>query len=160
MPDQVGDIDPERIVLHLHRLVEGEDLLSEMEAEPGEGLGVAIEELRRLAAHHAIEGGHALLAIEQELHHASGQLAIAAMGGGLRLRGPDQQAADRMALVERIEQPAHLVAIPDVAPLELGQGHVAAVDVVEDGGDLHFRRILPVRSCCIIPCLSELAFST
>ena len=26
MPEQVGDIDPERIVLHLHRLVEGEHL--------------------------------------------------------------------------------------------------------------------------------------
>ena len=42
-----------------------------------------------------------------------------------------------MALVEGIKQPPHLVAIPDVAPLELGQGHVAAVDMVEDGGDLH-----------------------
>jgi hypothetical protein len=59
------------------------------------------------------------------------------MGGGLRLRGPDQQTANGMALVKGIEQPAHLVAIPDVAPLELGQGHVTAVDVVEDGGDLH-----------------------
>lgn len=59
------------------------------------------------------------------------------MGGGLRLRGPHQQTADGMALVERIKQPVHLVAIPDVAPLELRQGHVAAVDVVEDGGDLH-----------------------
>ena len=63
--------------------------------------------------------------------------AITSMGGGLRLRGPHQQAADGMALVERIEQPTHLVAIPHVPPLELGQGHVAAVDVVEDGGDLH-----------------------
>jgi hypothetical protein len=53
-------------------LVEGKHFLSEMEAEPGEGLGVAIEELGRLAPHHAIEGGHALLAIEQQLHHTSG----------------------------------------------------------------------------------------
>jgi hypothetical protein len=59
------------------------------------------------------------------------------MGGGLRLRGPDQQAADGMALVERIEQPAHLVAIPHVASLEFRQRYVGAVDVVEDGGDFH-----------------------
>ena len=59
------------------------------------------------------------------------------MGGGLRLRGPNQQATNGMPLVKGVEQPTHLVAIPDVAPLELGQGHVAAVDVVEDDGDLH-----------------------
>lgn len=59
------------------------------------------------------------------------------MGGGQGFGGPNQQTAERMALVERIKQPVHLVAIPDVAPLELRQGHVAAVDVVEDGGDLH-----------------------
>jgi len=42
-----------------------------------------------------------------------------------------------MALVEGIEQPPHLITIPDVAPLELRQGHMAAIDVVEDGRDLH-----------------------
>lgn len=59
------------------------------------------------------------------------------MDGGLRLRGPNQQATDGTELVKGVEQPAPLVGIPDVAPLELRQGHVAAVDVVEDGGDLH-----------------------
>ena len=63
--------------------------------------------------------------------------AITAMGGGLRLRSPDQQTADGMTLVEEIKQPAHLVAIQHVTPLELGQGHVTSVDVVEDGGDSH-----------------------
>jgi hypothetical protein len=42
-----------------------------------------------------------------------------------------------MAFVEGIEQAWDLVTVPDVAPLELRQGHVAAVDVVEDGGDFH-----------------------
>jgi hypothetical protein len=101
--EQVGDIDPERIVLHLHRLVEGKHFLSEMEAEPCESLSIAIKELGSLAAHHAIQGGHALLAIEQQLHHTSGQLAITAMGSGLRLCGPDQQATNGMALIKRIE---------------------------------------------------------
>lgn len=66
--------------------------------------------------------------------------AITAMGGGLRLRSPDQQTADGMALVEGIKQPAHLVAIQQVTPLELGQGHVTSVDGVEDGGDFHVGR--------------------
>jgi hypothetical protein len=39
--------------------------------------------------------------------------------------------------VEGLEQTPHLLTVPDIAPLELRQGHVAAVDVVEDGGDLH-----------------------
>lgn len=59
------------------------------------------------------------------------------MGGGLGLCRPDQQPADRVALVEGIEQTPYLVAVPHVAPLEFRQCHVAAVDVVEDGGDLH-----------------------
>ena len=59
------------------------------------------------------------------------------MGGGLGLCHPDQQSTDRVALVEGSEQTPHLVAIPHVAPLELRQDHVAAVDVVEAGGDLH-----------------------
>jgi len=59
------------------------------------------------------------------------------MGSGLGLCRPDQQATDRVAIVERIEQTPHHITIPDVASLELGQGHGAAVDVVKDGGDLH-----------------------
>ncbi len=72
------------------------------------------------------------------------------MGGGLRLRGPDQQATYRMAFVERIEKPVHLVAIPHVAPRELRQSHVAAVDVVEDGGDLHGNFTKSIREPIVI----------
>jgi hypothetical protein len=42
-----------------------------------------------------------------------------------------------VAFVEGIEQTPHLASIPDIAPLELRQGHIGAVDVVEDGGDFH-----------------------
>jgi hypothetical protein len=59
------------------------------------------------------------------------------MDGGLGLCRADQQSADRVAFVERIEQPTDLVTIPDVASLELEQGHGAAVDLIEEGGDLH-----------------------
>lgn len=59
------------------------------------------------------------------------------MDGGLRFSSPHHQAADGTAIVEQIEQPAQWVTVPHVPPLELGQGHLAAVDVVKDGGDVH-----------------------
>ena len=79
---------------------------------------------------------------------------------GLRLRGPHQEPANRMAAVERVEQTAHLVAVPDVAALELGQRHVPTVDVVENRGDLHINLVLPVRSSCIMPCLRSRVLSS
>ena len=54
-------------------------------------------------------------------------IADAALG---EIGGPDQQASDRMTAIERLEQAAHLLATPDISPLELGQGHEAVVDVV------------------------------
>jgi hypothetical protein len=43
-----------------------------------------------------------------------------------------------------------LVAIPDIAALKLRESHMTAVDVVEDGVDLHMIRLLPVSSSCIM----------
>ncbi|MCU0990925.1 MAG: hypothetical protein MUE63_15490 [Xanthomonadales bacterium] len=124
-----------------------------MEVQAGEGLRVAIEEAWRLAADHAVERCHALLPVEQQLHDARRQRAFAAARGGLAFGGPNQQAAHRVA-VQRFEQPAHLVAVPRIAALELGQRHVPAVDVIQDRRDLHVSRILPVSSVCIMPCSS------
>lgn len=59
----------------------------------------------------------------------------------LLLHGPRQPTDVEVPLGERTARPAHLVAIPDVTPLELGQGHVATVDVDEDGGDFHGRQL-------------------
>ena len=83
-----------------------------------------------------------LLPVEGQFHDARGERPVAPVGGRPRLGGPHEQAADGMAAIERIEKPAHLVAVPDVAPLELGEGHVPAIDVVEDGGDFHVRESL------------------
>jgi hypothetical protein len=47
-----------------------------------------------------------------------------------------------MPSVKRVEESAHLVAVPDIAALELREGHVATVDVVEDRGDFHTSRVL------------------
>jgi hypothetical protein len=49
------------------------------------------------------------------------------------------------------EQFSDLVAVPHIAALELGQSHVATVDVVEDGGDFHKGLVLPARSFCNVP---------
>jgi hypothetical protein len=129
-----------------------------MKPQASERLGVAIEELERLPAHDAVDRGHALLAVEEQLDHTGGERPVAAMRGGLGLRGPHEQAAHGAAQVERGEELADLVAVPDEAALEFRKGHVTAVDVVEDGGDLHTRRILPVRSSCIMPCWRARAF--
>jgi hypothetical protein len=42
-----------------------------------------------------------------------------------------------MLPIERIKQTSDLVTVPNITTLELRKGHVAAVDMVEDRGDLH-----------------------
>jgi len=49
----------------------------------------------------------------------------------------DELSADRLAAIEGVEQATDLVTVADVAPLDFREGHVAAVDVVEDGGEFH-----------------------
>lgn len=85
----------------------------------------------------AVQRGHALLPVEQQLHHPSCQGTVTAVSGRLRFGGPDQKTTDGAAQVQRSEQLAHRVPIPGVATLKLGQCHMAAVDVIEDGGYLH-----------------------
>ena len=106
------------------------DLVVEVEVQPGERLGVAVEEAGRPAADQAVEAGDPLLAVEQELDGARGQGPVAAGPGVLGAGLPDEQAADGVLAVERLHQAADLVAVPDVAALELGQGHAAQVDLV------------------------------
>ena len=130
-------VDPKRIVLHLERAVEGELLAIEVEVQPGERLRVAVEELRRPAANDAVERGHPLLPVEQQLDHAGRDRTVAARVRVLRARGPDQEAADRIAPVKRLHQRAHLVAVPDVAALELGERDAAEVDLGENVADFH-----------------------
>ena len=55
----------------------------------------------------------------------------------LRPRDPDKEATDWVSPVHAVQETSHLVSVPDIAPLELGQGHRAVVDVVEDGRNLH-----------------------
>ena len=134
---QRGNIDPQRIVAHLDWLVKGEGLVFQMEPQPREGLRITVEELGCLAAYHPIERGHALLPVEQQLDAAGGDRAIAPSVCRLRLRHPYEKTTYRMPTVKRIEQAAHLVAVPHVAALELGQRHIAAIDQIEDSRDLH-----------------------
>ena len=47
LPHQTGDINPQRIILHLDGLVKCERLILKVEHQVGEGLGVPVEERRR-----------------------------------------------------------------------------------------------------------------
>ena len=127
------DVDPKGIVLHLHRLEELERLAGKMESQPREGLGIAVEKLRRATANDAVERRHSLLAVKEQLHDPSRKGALAPVVCRTGFSGPDEQPSDGMAAVEGVKKSADLVAVPDVASLKLRQRHVAAVDVVEDG---------------------------
>jgi hypothetical protein len=61
-----------------------------MKAKARESLRVAIEKLGRLTANDAIEGGYALLAIEQQFDYSSRKDGITTMCGSLGLCSPDQ----------------------------------------------------------------------
>ena len=100
---QLRDINPERIIPHLHRLIKLKGLRIEMEPEPGERLGVPVEKLWRLATHHAVQRRHALLAVQQEFHHAGGERPFTTVHGRFGFGGPHEQAAHRAAQVERSE---------------------------------------------------------
>jgi len=117
---QLGYVDPQWVVLHFDRLKELESLRIQVETQAGERLGITIEKLRRLAARHAVNGGHALLTIEQQLNNPPRQRSVTAMGSGLGFGGPDEQPADRVTTIEGIEQTAHLIAVPDITALEFG----------------------------------------
>ena len=67
---QLGDVDPERIVPHLEGLIEGEHLVAEMEAQIGKRALVPLEEGRNFSADKAVERSDALLAVEEELYEA------------------------------------------------------------------------------------------
>lgn len=129
---QGGDVDPQRVVGHLGGGVELEDLVLQVEVQAGEDLGVALEEPGRDAPDDAVEGGDALLAVEEEPGRAPRRRrpTSASDGGRAGRRHPHQQAAHRVLAVQRGHEAADLLAVPDVAPLELGQGHIRAVYLV------------------------------
>ena len=138
------DADPRRIVLHAGLLPEAKLL----------GLGIEVEieeqrfsfvEPRRFALEQHVERGQALLSVEEQQGVAvARRLAVAYRR---RLVGaPDQQMAGRMLSIERLDQPAHLIAVPDVAALELRQQNLTATDLIQQFADrFHFMhaRILP-----------------
>ncbi len=144
---ELGHIHPQGVSLHLGGHEEAELLCLQVEVKARKGVRIPVEELGGVAPDDAVETGDALLAIQQELDHAGRQGAISPRRGAQGLRGPHQQAAHGVALVERKHQPPHLIPVPHISALELGEGHVAAVDVVEDGGELHDRILDMVLIC-------------
>src|SRR5687768_15609566 len=101
-----------------------------MEPKARKCLGISVKKLWWPSTHDAIERGHSLLPVKQQLDYAGRKGRAATMRRGLRFRRPYQQSAHRVASVKRVEQAAHLIPVPNVAALKLRQGHVPAVDVI------------------------------
>src|SRR5262249_40096081 len=116
---QVGDVYPGRIVAHFERSVELKSLIFEIEAKASKRLRIAVEETRRATANDAVERGDTLLSIEEQIDTTRRDRAIAPCIGILGACLPDEEAANGMPLVERGHEAAHLVAVPDIAALEL-----------------------------------------
>ena len=76
------------------------------------------------------------MCIRDRLHSARCEWTAAASVRALGLGHPHEQAAHGVPPVERGHQSAHLLAVPDVAALELGQGDAADVDLVEEYVDI------------------------
>ena len=117
--EEGGDVDPARVALHLDRCVELERLGLDVEPEPGERVGIAVEERRRAAADDAVERGDPLLTVEEELFGTGGRRTTP-HGLSAALGLPHEQGTDGEAVVHRLHQSADLVPVPDVATLELG----------------------------------------
>ncbi len=148
---EAGHIHPQGVALHLGGHVEAELLCLQVEVEAREGVRVAVEEPGGVAPDDAVEAGDALLAVQQELDHAGCQGPVSPRRGTQGLRGPHQQSTHGVALVEREHEASDLIPVPHIAALELGQGHVAAVDVVEDGGELHLTALDGCGHGCNMP---------
>src|SRR5690606_8044836 len=67
-----GDVDPEGVVAHLHRRVELERLIGQVEAQVRERRRIPIEEAGRTATDDAVERGDALLAVEEQVNRVAG----------------------------------------------------------------------------------------
>ena len=97
---QVGDVYPEWVFAHEQRLVEAEFHVSEVEVEVGEGPRIAVEECGWRSPDDPVQRGDALLPVEQQPHDAWCKLPFTPVARTLGRRGPDEQAADRVAVVQ------------------------------------------------------------
>ncbi len=97
---QLGDIDPEGVVLHTRGLVEPELLLLEMEVEPCKGPGIAVEERGRFATDDPVERCHPLLAVQEQPHDTRRKILFSPVIHVLRRCRPYKQAPNRMAAVQ------------------------------------------------------------
>lgn len=117
--------------------MKAELLVPKVEIQVGECPSFTVEECRRLSPDDPVERRDSLLPVQQEAHNTRGKLLVSPVAGAVRPSSPDQQATDWVTAVQRVHERTYLVAVPDVAPLELRQRHVTAIDMVEDGRYLH-----------------------
>ena len=96
---------------------------------------IAVHEFWGLAANDAVEGGDTLLPIKEEFNSpgAEGAVAFGEVANLLCFGFPNEEAADGVPSVEGSHQIPNLIAVPNVAPLELRKGNAAHVDLVKNG---------------------------
>src|SRR5262249_36771379 len=130
--EQTGDVDPPRVTLHLGRRVELERLVFDVEMQAGEGLLVALEERWRLATGDPIQRGDPLLPVQYQHPDSRSPDHLPPPRCAIGLDLPDQQTANRIVTVEEPHEATDLVAVPDIAPLELRQQDAPKVDLKQN----------------------------
>ena len=129
LPEEVVDADPGRVVLHERLLPEPELLGLHVEVQIEEQR-LALVELGGCTLEQHVQRRQALLPVEQQQRVPVVQ-RLAAAHQRWFVRAPDQQVSGGVLPVERLHQPPHLVLVPDVAALELGQQNLVAADLAQ-----------------------------
>ena len=126
---ELVNADPRRVVLHTRLLPEAELLGLHVEVQVEEER-LALVEPRRLAPEQHIQRRQTLLSVEQQQRMSVARRLAAAHQRRL-VRAPDQEMSRRMLPIEGLHQPAHLIAVPDVPTLELGQQDLVAAGLIQ-----------------------------
>ena len=130
LAQELVDADPGRVLLHPRLLPEAELPGLDVEVQVEEQL-LALVEAGRLASEQHVERRQPLLAVEQHQRVAVAGPRPAAAGQRRLVGAPHQQMPGGVLAVERTREAAHLVLVPDVAALELGQQDLVAADLVQ-----------------------------
>ena len=126
---ELVDLDPGRVVLHAQLLPESELLGLDVEVEVEEQ-GLPFVESRCLPPEQDVESRQALLPIEQQ-QRVPVRRRLGAANQGRFVGAPDQQVSGGVLPIERLHQPPHLVSIPDIAALKLGEQDFTAADLAQ-----------------------------
>src|SRR5215218_8108825 len=106
--------------------------------QTGERRSISVEEAGWTTANDAVKRRDPLLPVEKQVDPAAGWSGCVPTRRRIVDVGlPDQEAPDGMPAIERVHQAADLLPVPDVSALELRKRHLAEIDLLQDGSNLH-----------------------